>query len=212
MVLHAQLTITNVSPGVVELSYGANGDYSIYDPQGDATIYIYMWVDQNQTSPQIGQQYNDDWNDAATLETITWDSNQNKFVGTINLNQHNFPGEGILPDGTQLLDFKLILRNQAGNRQSADLTASTYGFQSTTLPVETVKAGIQPFVFSGEKLYVSHQLMERDPVLFIYDLCGRLVEKIDIENEETSLTLPGRGVYIFMLETTDKAYFQKIGR
>ncbi len=211
IMLRAQLTITNVSPGVVELSYGASGDYSIYDPQGDATIYIYMWVNQNQTSPQISQQYNDDWSNAASLETIHWDNNLNKFVGTINLNQHNFPGEGILPDGTQLLDFNLILRNQAGNRQSVDLTASTYGFQATTLPVETTQSGIQVFAYSGGKLFVSPELLNQNPVLQVYDLSGRLIRETRIENAETPLTLPAPGVYVFLLRTETKTYYRKIG-
>lgn len=129
--LQAQLVLTTTGMGVVSVEYGADDDYTLYDPAGSEEVYLYMWVDPAQTDPAIPMQYGDDWNDSASLVVINWSATDNKFVGEIDFNTHDFVGEGILPSGTGIDDFNVILRNQAGTAQSTDLSASNHGFAGT---------------------------------------------------------------------------------
>ena len=123
----AQLSISAQANGIVGVSYGTFNDFSLYDPQGDTQIYLYLWINTDQTTPNLSAVYNDDWNDSSSLIVLNYDSSLMEYSGQIDFNAHNFPGEGILPS-VNLQDFNMILRNQAGDRQSTDLLATTYGF------------------------------------------------------------------------------------
>jgi len=169
----AQLSIGNQANGVVEVNYGASGDYSLYDPLGDSQVYLYLWINQDQTSPNLANVYNDDWNDSAGLVTLTYDNNLQKFTGTVDFNTHDFSGEGVLPAGTQINDFNLILRNQAGDRQSADLLASNYGFQPTTGFTE-IEASKLMYVNQGQ-LFLKNEVLQNDSQIFIYDMNSKLL-------------------------------------
>jgi len=131
--IHAQLIISNQGNGIVEVQYG-DTDYSLFDPASATEVYVYLWIDESQTTPNLAMQYNDDWNDASSLIVLNWDAGQNKYIGTINFNTHNFIGEGVLPANTTINDFNLVLRDLAGDSatQSVDLIASNYGFVATT--------------------------------------------------------------------------------
>jgi len=169
----AQLSIGNQSNGVVEVNYGASGDYSLYDPLGDSQVYLYLWINQDQTSPNLANVYNDDWNDNAGLITLTYDNTLQKFVGIVDFNTHDFSGEGVLPAGTQINDFNFILRNQAGDRQSADLLASNYGFQTTTEFTE-IDATKLMYVSQGQ-LFLKNDILQKDYQIFFYDMNAKLL-------------------------------------
>jgi len=169
----AQLSIVNQANGVVEVNYGASGDYSLYDPQGDNQVFLYLWLNQDQTNPNLANVYNDDWNDSTGLVVLSYDSTSQKFVGTVDFNAHDFSGEGVLPANIQINDFNLILRNQAGDRQSADLLASNYGFQPTTGLTE-IEASNLMYVSQGQ-LFLKDDVLQNDARIFIYDINAKLL-------------------------------------
>jgi len=183
----SQLQLTANTDGTVNVSYGSSGDYSLYDPLGDTQIYIYMWIDENQTTPQLSMQFNDDWNDAAGLVVITYDNTLQKFTGTIDLNTHNFSGEGLLPSGIQINDFNLILRNQAGDRQSANLLASNYGFQGTTEIAHL--AALDYMHYAHGNLIIDTDVSLHDLYISIYNLQGQLLSSFTPKNHTINLKM-----------------------
>jgi len=207
--LYGQLTITTSGNGVVELHYGGSNDYSIYDPQGDATIYVYLWVNTDQTSPPLTQQYNDDWNDASSLETLTYDTQAGEFVGTIDFNTHNFPGEGVIPQNTTLNDFNLILRNQAGDRQSADLLASDYGFTQTTLHTEIMYNDRRIFVRDGF-IRIPDDLAATAQGLEIYSITGKLLSATEHVTDMMALPETSSKIVIIKLIAGKRVYINKV--
>ncbi len=176
--LVAQLILTNQNNGIIAVEYGENNDYSLYDPQGDNEIYLYLWVNETQTNPNLSQQYNDDWNDNTGLIVLNYDSNNQKFTGTIDFNTHYFSGEGVLPANTQINDFNLILRNQAGDRQSSDLLASDYGFQPTQV-VNLIEIKNKNAVYYQDGNLIIHQnYVKKNMKIEIFDINGKLIQRI----------------------------------
>ncbi len=191
-----QLTLTNQSDGIVNVEYGANGDFSLYDPQGDAEIYLYIWIDANLTNPPLSGQYNDDWGDTSGLIVINFDSNTQKYTGTIDFNTHDFNGEGVIPEGTQINDFKLILRNLAGDRQSQDLVASDYGFQPTTTAGLTELNADKIMYFSNGQLFIYPEFTKQNIDIQVFDMSGKTVlEKTGVK-ETLNLSNLSNQVYI----------------
>ncbi len=193
-----QLSLTSQANGTVSVEYGANNDYSLYDPQGDTQIYIYMWIDTNQTNPALSTMYNDDWNDAAGLVVLDYDTNAQKFTGTIDFNTHDFSGEGIIPNGTQINDFNLILRNQAGNRQSADLLASNYGFQPTTTAGLIELSASEVIHFTDRQLFINPEYLHQNIDIQLFNMEGKLI--MQKNNLKKSLNLSSLTHEVFIIK------------
>ena len=194
---------------MVSVEYGANSDYSLYDPQGDTQIYIYMWIDTNQTNPALSTMYNDDWNDAAGLVVLNYDSNAQKFTGTIDFNTHDFSGEGIIPDGTQINDFNLILRNQAGNRQSADLLASNYGFQPTTTAGLIKLSASDVLYFTKGQLFINPEYMKQKIDIQVFNLEGKLILQKNNLIKTLNLSNLTKDIYIIKVTIDNQKYAVK---
>lgn len=201
-----QLSLTSQTNGTVSVEYGANNDYSLYDPQGDTQIYIYMWVDTNQTNPALSMMYNDDWNDSAGLIVLNYDTNAQKFTGTIDFNTHDFSGEGVIPDGTQINDFNLILRNQAGNRQSSDLLATNYGFQPTTTAGLIELSASKVMYFSNEKLSIYPEYLKQNIDIQIFNMEGKLILQKNKLNEAVNLSSLSKEIYIIKVTINKQKY------
>jgi hypothetical protein len=189
-----QLTLSSQNNGVVDVSYGDNNDYSIYDPSGDQQIYIYMWIDPNQTEPNLSNQYNDDWNDASGLVILNYDSNLQKFTGTIDFNTHNFSGEGVIPAQTQINDFNLILRNEAGDRQSGNLLASNYGFQPTN-SIETLQSS-DVFILKNKQLFINVPDGQKINNIGIYNIKGQLIKSVPANTKSIDLSFINNQIII----------------
>jgi len=206
---YAQLTLSNQSDGVVAVSYGESNDYSIYDPQGDTEIYVYMWVDENQTDPNLSMQYNDEWGDAASLVVLTYDSAASKFTGTIDFTTHEFLGEGVLPDGTTLNNFNLILRNQAGDAQSADLLATDYGFQPTQiLGMTEIDAGGNIFYTNGQ-LVINQDVATGNMQVQVFDISGKVLLDKQTSDTQIPLNVAKNTIIIVRVVLDNQRYFVK---
>ena len=125
---YSQISISNSSNGIVTLTYNdSSNGWALYDPLSEPTIYVYVWVESIMNSTT--NKYEDNWFDSGSLNTITWDGSN--YIGTINLNTHDFLFlGGVFPTGTLVTDFNFILRNNDGTRQSGNLLATNYGFQT----------------------------------------------------------------------------------
>jgi hypothetical protein len=209
-ILSAQLFITGQTDGSVIIEYGENNDYNLYDPQGDNEIYLYLWINENQTNPNLSQQYNDDWNDSSGLVILTYDINNQKFSGTIDFNQHNFSGEGILPAGTLINDFNLILRNQSGNRQSSDLLATDYGFQPVQLANLTTIQDNKAFYYYDGIIYINPEYVKKHFIIEIYDENGKFLKKTISCNNTININKINSRLIIVKLTTDEKTLVKKI--
>ncbi len=201
-----QLSLTNQTNGTVSVEYGANNDYSLYDPQGDPKIYIYMWVDTNQTNPALSMVYNDDWNDTAGLVVLNYDSNAQKFTGTIDFNTHDFSGEGIIPSGTQINDFNFILRNQAGDRQSSDLLATNYGFQPTTTAGMIEIPASKVMYYSNRQLFITPDYLKQNIDVQIFNMEGKMILQKNKLNKSVNLSNLSKEIYIIKATINKQKY------
>ena len=209
--LHAQLVLTTTGPGTVGVEYGL--DFSLYDPSGDEEVYLYMWVDPAQTTPEIAMQYGDDWNDATSLVVINWSASENKFIGEIDFNTHDFIGEGVLPGGTGIDDFNLILRNEAGTAQSGNLFASDHSFAGTqTLSNYDFEAEKASY-YSDGTLYLNGMSVNESIEISIFDSLGKqvFVTNMTISQNETRVELSNleSTFAVIHVQTASGKYFVK---
>jgi len=186
--------LSNTTNGVVSVSYGASADWTLYDPLAESVV-LFLWVDTSQNTS--GFSYSDDWNSASLI--LVWDGSAH--IGTIDLNTHSFNGT-IIPTGTTVTNFRLILRNPSGSRQSLDLLASDYGYLESTLPVEEFSKNLISINLIENNLEIEGLEYNQKFELKVYDLNGRLVKKM---NEKSSLNLNElvQSVYILKLEIAD---------
>ena len=203
--LQAQLTLSIQPNGSIGISYGASNDYSLYDPQGDTDVYVYAWVNTDQTDPNLANVYNDDWNDTSGLVVLSYDSNAHAFIGEINLATHNFSGEGLLPSGIIVQDFNLILRNQAGDRQSADLLATSYGFTGVSAMNEIRNSNIATY-YQG-KLSIHYK--GRKFILEAYDLTGQVLMRNTSTSPIIDLSNIKQKLFIVKVVIDNKSFFMK---
>jgi hypothetical protein len=209
--MHAQLTMTNSALGVVDVSYSVDVDF--YDPLGDPTIYLYLWVDTDQTDPELPFLYNDEWGLSTSLITINWSDTDSKFIGTIDFNTHDFIGEGVLLGGIQLNNFNLLLRNEAGDHQSGNLLASDFGFNPTqTLDQLDVQLEKSSYYAAGI-LHLNDLMPYQVEKISVFNSIGKLIYSKKIMSTETNLEvnlsfLP-RTFAIIHVSTNTNKYFTK---
>ncbi|PCI06752.1 MAG: hypothetical protein COB73_09485 [Flavobacteriaceae bacterium] len=192
----SQLVLTANGSGAVDVSYGASADWSLYNPGADPVV-LYMWVDTSMNSQNIF--YGDAW--GGTLINLTWDGSAH--VGTINFNSYNWDNGGVMPTGTTLTDFNLILRNPAGNAQSGNLLATDYTYSVSVLPVEDFEnVNINLFSFNN-KINIKGLNSNENYSLSIFDTMGRQVKSISSNTDVVDISELHSAVYFLVLETVE---------
>ncbi len=182
----AQLVLSAQSDGTVNVSYG--NDYTLFDPSGATEVYLYMWIDTDQTAPNLSAQHNDDWNTTTSLVVLYYDSNQDKFIGLIDFNNHDFIGEGVLPEGTQINNFNLILRNQAGSAQSSNLLATDYAYTpTTTLGIHNLQAEKASYYANGV-FYIKYLDENQNLYVKVYDILGKILWQQETSSHQINLS------------------------
>ena len=204
--LNAQLQFTSQANGIVDVQYGNN--YALFDPQGATEVYVYLWVNPNQTNPNISGTYNDDWNNASGLVVLTYSATEDKFIGQIDFNTHNFEGEGILPQGTQLNDFNFILRNQAGDSQTGNLLASAYGYTATTTADIYDNEAAENTYYANGYLHLNPNLGTSE--INIYNLSGQLICNINTKKNIVNLSYLKKQILIIFVRNKNKYFIKKI--
>ena len=194
----AQLTVQTVSQGVVKLTYGATNNYTIYDPGFEVpTFYVHVWSIAGDNS--TGTAYDDAWSNSNVM--MTWDSGANAYVGTINLNTKVFTnGNKTFPSGTTVNNLGFVFKDQqnGATKQSGDLSATTYGFTSTTtdaaLAVSDSLLNKKSSVVAGN-LYTSHK---GSVAITVYDMSGKLVKSFNTvaNGSAINLNISKNGLYV----------------
>jgi len=193
---YSQLTLTNTANGVVEVSYGATGDWSLYDPGTDPVV-LYLWIDATMNSGNV--YYQDVWADAPSLIHLTW--NGTAHVGTINFNTRVWDGGTTIPVGTTLTDFNMILRNDAGNSQSVDLVAIDYGYVASTLPVEKFKESTASVYSFKNELHINGLEYNENYSLSLFNILGKEVKSVKSNATIIDIAELQPALYFLVLET-----------
>jgi len=207
----AQLVFTTDGPGVVNVEYTL--DMTFYDPQGDSDIYLYMWVDTDQTIPELSMLYNDEWGETTSMVKISWSAAESKFIGLIDFNSHDFYGEGIIPEATQINNFSLLLRNEAGDHQTGDLDASNYGYTATTTLSQIDARLEKKSYYHNGVLHINGILNDEIKDIKVYNSLGQLIYYSKVKSNQSNLeidlsSLP-KTVALIHVNTNFGKYFTK---
>lgn len=194
---YAQFNIQVVSPGVVNLSYGATNDYTLYEPGFEVpTFYVHCWT--NATDNSTGEAYDDSWMNSTVA--MNWDNVAGAYVGTINLKEKVFTnGDKILPAGTTVSNMGFVFKDlQSGaTKQSGNLTASDFGFTPTTIVLLGVSnnATVKKSVVAGGKLYSA---LKGNATISVYEMSGKMVANFQTKNEGNAIELnvAKNGIYL----------------
>ena len=212
----AQLSISpspfNVNSGIVTITYGATGDYAIFDPQTDPNLYIYSGLETDGVASTWD--YHDDWNTLSTLTPLTWNPTANAYTATFDIANRNYVQEATgtsmpIPSGTPVNNWFFIIRNTAGTSQSAALEGTNYGMTASTF-LSNEKFENSKNYFFVNKGTLSTNISGKSTVE-IYSITGQKVQTIAFDNNknnfEQKLNLAGNGIFIAVLknENTTKS-------
>lgn len=194
---YGQFTVQVTSPGIVQLTYGAANDYSIYSPGFEVpTFWVHVWSNAGDNS--TGSTYNDAWTNSNV--EMNWDQTAGAYVGTINLNTKVFTdGDRVFPTGTTISNLGFVFKNQqnGATNQSGDLSAGNFGFTTTTLVALAVSqrdVANKAFVANG-KLFTS---FKGGISVTVYDMSGKMVNHFSGQNDAAGidLGLTRSGLYV----------------
>ncbi len=192
----AQLVITNVSQGVVKMTYGQANDYSLYSPGvGTPSFWAHLWIP--------GTTYTDAWSNS-NVEMV-WNPAISAYEATVNFNTKVWTGNtapnDVLPANTTVSNFGIVFKNQqnGATMQSADIMANSKGFTGTTTlgtmsvsDLNNLKG--KSFVAEGA-LYTSKK---GNLNVSVYDFSGRTVKTINVkaDGNPIDLNISQKGMYI----------------
>lgn len=182
--LSAQIVITpnpvDINSGILTITYGSQGDYSLIDPMGDPNLLLYTGL-QTDADP-LTWDYHDDFSDTSTFVIFNYDTTLNAYVAQIDVAGRMYQEEPSLnvvnvPANTIVNDWYFIITTTDLSRQSADLKGSDYGWQVATLSNEKtfnnlgIKAVQNQLFFSKNDNYL----------IELYDLTGSLIHTVTNE-------------------------------
>ena len=201
---YAQFTVQVASPGIINLSYGATNDFTIYDPGFEVpTFYVHVWT--NAADNSTGSGYDDAWSNSNV--TMNWDAGAGAYIGTINLNDKVFTnGNKVLPASTTVTNLGFVFKDlQDGNtKQSADLKATDYGFNATTtvtLGVSNNSLAKKSTVADG-KLYSS---LKGNVTVSVYEMGGKLIKNFQVKSDGNAIDLNVNKNGIYLVKITNGA-------
>lgn len=206
--LQAQLIVNpnpfGVNSGTITITYGSTGNYSLFDPLSDPNLLLYtgLETDGNATT----WDFHDDFANVSTMIPLTYNASLGYYTATLNIATHTYLKEPtLIPTTITAQDFVnnwyFLIRNVVGNRQSADLKGTDYGFVAAVLNVAKNE------ISSNEILITKNSISSFLPQTSIIELFNMLGQKITTfsisENETKELNLAENGIY-FALITNDK--------
>lgn len=189
---------SDINSGTFTLTYGASGDYSIFDPMSDSNLFLYTGL-QTDEDPTTWD-YHDDFSDISTMIPLTYDASLGYYVATFNPATRSYIEEPSLnvvtiPSGTEVSDWYFLITVADQSRQSADLKGSDYGFGLATLSVDAFNKTKNIHVGNGEITFNSQGKYN----VAVYDILGKQVVSTQF-NVSGSLThnfqLHNKGVYL----------------
>tara|TARA_R110002049_G_scaffold297342_2_gene486228 strand:- start:1689 stop:2387 length:699 start_codon:yes stop_codon:yes gene_type:complete len=201
-ICNAQIELTpnpsDINSGTLTLTYGASGDYSIFDPISDPNLFLYTGL-QTDADP-LTWDYHDDFANSNTLIPLTYDNNLGYYIATFNPATRDYLEEPSLntvniPTGTTVNDWYFLITVADLSRQSADLKGSDYGFSMGTLSVDSFNKIKDVYVSNGEITFNSPGKYSVD----VYDILGKQVasKQFSVSNALThNFQLQNKGVYL----------------
>lgn len=189
---------SDINSGTFTLTYGASGDYSIFDPMSDPNLFLYTGLDTD--ADPLTWDYHDDFTNSSTLIPLTYDANLGYYVATFNPATRSYLEEPSLntvtiPSGTTVNDWYFLITVADQSRQSADLKGSDYGFGSTTLSVDSFNKTKDIYVGNGQITFNS----QGNYLVVVYDVLGKQIENKQIIVHGTlahNFQLQRNGVYL----------------
>lgn len=189
---------SNINSGTLTLTYGAAGDYSIFDPMSDPNLFLYTGLHTD--SDASTWNYHDDFGDISTFVPLTYDSDLGYYVATFNPATRSYLEEPLLntttlPSNITVHDWYFLITTADQSRQSSDLVGSDYGFGMATLsikpfqPKEAFKVGNGNITFKSAGAY--H--------VTVYDILGTQVASKQFKVSGTlthKFQLHSNGVYL----------------
>ncbi|WOI24110.1 hypothetical protein [Nonlabens ulvanivorans] len=190
--LSAQIVINpnpvDINSGILTITYGSQGDYSLFDPMGDPNLLLYTGL-QTDADP-LTWDYHDDFSDTNTFVVFNFDTTLNAYVAQIDVAGRMYQEEPSLnvvnlPANTVVNDWYFIIATTDLSRQSADLKGSDYGWQAATLSNKIANKDLGVKAVKNVLLFSKKEFYEIE----LYDLTGRLVLKINRRMEEDYLEI-----------------------
>lgn len=203
---NAQLTVSpnpfNINSGTITVTYGASGDYSLFNPNSDPNLYLYTGLETDGVTTTWD--YHDTWNNLSSLVPLTWNSSANAYVATFDIGARNYTQDSsgtlmTIPSGTSVNNWYFIIRNGDGSAQSGDLKGTDYGF-SASLETATFNTFEIKLTVSNNSIFTNAQGKIE---LEIYTILGQKVASFSRENNNSNLEIPlnlnSNGIYIARL-------------
>jgi hypothetical protein len=193
----------NANSGVLTFTYGSAGDFSLYNPNGATTIYLYTGLETNGVTGTW--EYHDTWGDVSTLIPLTLNSS-GFYVGSADIGNRNYFSELTqtvvpAPAGTTVNNWYFLFRNAAGNSQSQDYIGTNFGFVPGTLS-NTSFYNNDTVYFSNNTIYNNYN---KEINVTIYTLEGKqIANEIVTSASNKMLNISQKGVYVAVLNESNE--------
>jgi len=207
-IVQSQLIVTpnpfGINSGTITVTYGSLGDYSLFDPLQDPNLFLYTGLETDGTEDTW--EYHDTWEDINSLVPLTWNPEVNSYVATIDIGGRNYFNEFTqtvtpIESGTTVNNWYFIIRNANGDRQSADLIGTNYGFTPSTLSNQVFEQNLNVNIVNGNALNFSLHQVQID----IYALTGQKIKSVIVlPTSEFNLQLSNRGIYFARVTANEK--------
>ncbi|WP_438962333.1 hypothetical protein [Nonlabens sp.] len=190
-----------INSGIMTITYGAQGDYTLFDPMSDPNLLLYTGLETDGVTATWD--FHDDFADISTLVPFNYDNTLGYYIAQIDVAGRTYVEEPNLnittiPAGTQVNDWYFLIATTDLSRQSADLKGSDYGWQQATLSndvleeLELFKIMNQKLIYSGSDVITLH----------VYGLSGALIHTTSIKDAITDLSfLPKDQLFLLRLES-----------
>lgn len=206
---HGQIQLNpnpaDINSGTITITYGAQGDYSLFDPMGDPNLLLYTGLETDGV-PSTWD-YHDDFSDASTFVVFNYDATAGAYVAQIDIANRIYQEEPNLnlttiPTGTQVNDWYFLIITTDLSRQSPDLKGSDYGWQPSTLSEQSPNMAQFDVRVVEDTFYFSRPDTYR---LSTYDLTGKLIadEKVLVGTTYELKTDLVSGIYVTRIEDSN---------
>ncbi len=191
--VNAQLVTEITAPGVFKLTYGAENDYTFYDPGFEVpTFYVHTWITPENNSGAVS--YDDSW--ANSNVTMNWDAEAGAYVGYIDLTTKVFTNtNNTVAAGTTVQQVGIVFKDlqNGATKQSADglvvgpTTLPTLGVNSSSLKAKS-------YVVKGQ-LYTA---LKGNLSISVYEMSGKLVKNMNVKADGNAIDLNvyNNGLYL----------------
>lgn len=187
--MQAQLIVNpnpfGINSGTITVTYGSTGDYSLFDPLSDPNLLLYTGLETD--GVVATWDFHDNFTNIATMTPLTYNAGLGYYVATLDIGSRSYLQEPALnsttiPNGVTVNNWYFLIRNIPGDRQSADLIGTNYGFQPSMLSVT------ENVFLQDEILISNHSIKTKlsgETRVEIFNLIGQKVLDIVLTENQT---------------------------